>query len=216
MDTKAFNSANNKTKEEKIINAATSLFARNGFEGASTRDICNMAGANIGMISYYFGGKKGLYERVINRITDRIIAYMTTQVDIPSDFDSLKKDDKIEIFLGVMDKIIDYFYSAEVTDDILLLIVREQVTSSVPLNSVGYRMFKSLLASILQKPEDDKEVILRAITIAGQVHSTRTLRQFSLNFMGKDEYSDDDILLIKNITKEQVKAILLAVGGSNE
>lgn len=45
----------------KIIHAAKSLFAANGFEGASTRDIVSAAGVNISLITYYFGSKENLF-----------------------------------------------------------------------------------------------------------------------------------------------------------
>jgi AcrR family transcriptional regulator len=41
--------------------AALKLFAERGFEGASTRDIADAAGANVSAIRYYFGDKAGLY-----------------------------------------------------------------------------------------------------------------------------------------------------------
>ena len=48
-------------KKEKLLRAATELFARNGYDGVSIREISEAAGVNSAMISYYFGGKRGLY-----------------------------------------------------------------------------------------------------------------------------------------------------------
>ena len=45
----------------RLILAALRLFAEKGYEGATTRDICELAGANISAIRYYFGDKAGLY-----------------------------------------------------------------------------------------------------------------------------------------------------------
>jgi len=45
----------------RLVLAALRLFAEKGFEGATTRDICEAAGANISAIRYYFGDKAGLY-----------------------------------------------------------------------------------------------------------------------------------------------------------
>jgi AcrR family transcriptional regulator len=41
--------------------SALRLFADKGYEGATTREICDAAGANISSIRYYFGDKAGLY-----------------------------------------------------------------------------------------------------------------------------------------------------------
>lgn len=46
---------------QKLVLAALKLFAEKGFEGASTREIADAAGANISAIRYYFGDKAGLY-----------------------------------------------------------------------------------------------------------------------------------------------------------
>lgn len=49
----------------KILDTARKLFADRGFDGVSVRDITGAAGVNISMISYYFGGKEGLYEEIL-------------------------------------------------------------------------------------------------------------------------------------------------------
>lgn len=53
------------SKEENILFAAEKLFAENGFEGTSTREIARAANVNISMISYYFGSKEKLYEKLV-------------------------------------------------------------------------------------------------------------------------------------------------------
>jgi AcrR family transcriptional regulator len=45
----------------RLVMAALRLFAEKGYEGATTREICESAGANISAIRYYFGDKAGLY-----------------------------------------------------------------------------------------------------------------------------------------------------------
>ena len=54
---------NSKAKEFEVC--ATRLFAEKGFAGVSVRDICHEMGANCSTVSYYFGGKKGLYAKVL-------------------------------------------------------------------------------------------------------------------------------------------------------
>ncbi|MDH6250414.1 AcrR family transcriptional regulator [Chryseobacterium sp. H1D6B] len=53
------------SKEENILYAAEKLFAEKGFEGTSTREISKAAHVNISMISYYFGSKEKLYEKLV-------------------------------------------------------------------------------------------------------------------------------------------------------
>src|ERR1035437_2704521 len=51
---------------ENLIAIATPLFAQKGFNGVSVRELAKAAAVNLSMISYYFGGKEGLYAAVLN------------------------------------------------------------------------------------------------------------------------------------------------------
>jgi AcrR family transcriptional regulator len=63
---------------ERLIEAARLLFAAEGFDATSVRDITARAHANLGAITYHFGTKEALYHAVIERfavpIADRIAA----------------------------------------------------------------------------------------------------------------------------------------------
>lgn len=50
---------------DKLIATATHLFAERGLHGVSIRELSSAAGVSISMISYYFGGKEGLYSSVL-------------------------------------------------------------------------------------------------------------------------------------------------------
>lgn len=208
----------NLNTQQKIIEVSKNLFAENGFHGTSIRDICKAAEVNISLISYYFGGKDELYKVVVESITKKIINYMRTNMNFAGevpDFNAMPQEMKVKLFFQMIDKMIDYFYSEEFSDADIMIIFREQITSGVPLNAEGYKILKRLLASILGKDENDKEVIFRCLTIAGQIHSARTIKQFSLKMMNQSGYSKEDIQMLKQIITSQVKAILadLGVGG---
>lgn len=52
---------------ENIIAAVTPLFASKGLNGVGVRELAGAAGVNLSMISYYFGGKEGLYAAVLTK-----------------------------------------------------------------------------------------------------------------------------------------------------
>lgn len=52
-------------KRTHILSVAEQLFAENGFDGTSVRDIAQLANVNLAMISYYFGSKEKLLEALI-------------------------------------------------------------------------------------------------------------------------------------------------------
>lgn len=49
----------------QLIQAAAQVFSVKGFDGASTREICQSAAVNLSAIKYYFGDKAGLYRAVL-------------------------------------------------------------------------------------------------------------------------------------------------------
>lgn len=51
--------------KDRLLQAATALFAEKGYDSVSLREITAAAGVNISMISYYFGNKKGLYDAAL-------------------------------------------------------------------------------------------------------------------------------------------------------
>ena len=56
---------------QRILAAALSEFAEKGFAGARVRAIAERAGVNSQLISYYFGGKEGLYDEIMRRWRDQ-------------------------------------------------------------------------------------------------------------------------------------------------
>ena len=55
-----------------MIAATTPLFAEKGFNGVGVRELASAAGVNLSMISYYFGGKEGLYAAVLTEQFDAL------------------------------------------------------------------------------------------------------------------------------------------------
>ncbi len=48
-----------------LLKVATRLFAKQGIKGTSVREIAKESGQNLSLISYYFGGKEGLYQEIL-------------------------------------------------------------------------------------------------------------------------------------------------------
>ncbi|NOU87390.1 TetR family transcriptional regulator [Paenibacillus sp. LMG 31460] len=62
----------------KILLAAKKLFAKHGYDCTSVRQICEEAGANVALVSYYYGGKESVFYEIfkqffpMNKIVDFI------------------------------------------------------------------------------------------------------------------------------------------------
>lgn len=51
--------------KKKLMVAAMDIFAKHGFDGATTKEISESAGVNEALIARYFKGKKGLFDALI-------------------------------------------------------------------------------------------------------------------------------------------------------
>jgi AcrR family transcriptional regulator len=60
--------------EEAFLDAAERLLVSAGYAGISTRAVAEEAGANHGLVHYYFGSMESLLVRVLERFTERLIA----------------------------------------------------------------------------------------------------------------------------------------------
>jgi AcrR family transcriptional regulator len=65
---------------ERILRAALEVFAERGFEGARTREIAERAGANLGLLSYYFGGKEALWRASVALAFDELSQEIATLI----------------------------------------------------------------------------------------------------------------------------------------
>lgn len=55
------------------MKVAAEMFAEKGFDAVSTRDLCAKANVNVAAISYYFGGKEGLYLEVFREYSQKLV-----------------------------------------------------------------------------------------------------------------------------------------------
>ena len=59
---------------QRVIDAASGLFAERGFHGTTARDIAERAGVNLAAAHYHFGSKESLYLEVLRAQFDTITA----------------------------------------------------------------------------------------------------------------------------------------------
>jgi AcrR family transcriptional regulator len=64
--------ASGEPARERILVAALQVFAEHGFDGARTRDIAERAGANLGLLAYYYDGKEPLWRAAVSRAFEEL------------------------------------------------------------------------------------------------------------------------------------------------
>jgi AcrR family transcriptional regulator len=71
--------------EDAFLDAAERLLTEVGYGGITTRRLAEAAGANHGLVHYYFGSMEELFVRALERFTDRLIARQRAmyEADVP-------------------------------------------------------------------------------------------------------------------------------------
>ena len=79
------------TVRQQLLAAARGLFAQQGYDAVSIRQVAEAAAVNPAMIHYYFGSKQGLYEAMLTDtftpLIERLSAVLTASAD---DADALR------------------------------------------------------------------------------------------------------------------------------
>lgn len=55
---------------QRLLNVAAELFAEQGFNNVTVREICQVAATNVAAVNYYFRDKLGLYKEVVQLAAD--------------------------------------------------------------------------------------------------------------------------------------------------
>jgi len=59
---------------QQLLEVAGRVFAERGYVYATSKEICERAGANIAAVNYHFGGKDGLYAAVLEEAHARLVS----------------------------------------------------------------------------------------------------------------------------------------------
>ncbi|MGA7751046.1 MAG: CerR family C-terminal domain-containing protein [Gallionella sp.] len=72
-------SASEQTRQ-RLLDAAREVFSQHSFQGATVREICRLAEANVAAVNYHFGSKEGLLAEALN--FSQLVALQKANVNI--------------------------------------------------------------------------------------------------------------------------------------
>ena len=156
-------------EQTALINAAMSLFGKNGYKKASVGDIAAEAGLAKGMINYYFGSKRNLYFYLAELCGKNLVEEMEKNYDpdVTDFFDNLKMMTRIKISLikshpGIFSFLTSFYLEQDpdVKDE-----VQEYMAKS--LKQREQRVFKDIDVSRF-KDDVDPKLIDRLLVWAGE------------------------------------------------
>lgn len=171
----------------RILNAAGQTFATKGFAAATVREICNLAGANIAAVNYYFHDKHQLY-------LESVRAAECGQQTVPQ-FEWTPKtprDQKLADFIRHMMKMM---LDRDAPDWHLELMMREMARptaacTDVVQNFIGptFNILVQILDEFLPPETPIRDRHIHAFSIVGQCLLYRYQRNIGRMLLGEEEY----------------------------
>ncbi len=173
----------------RLIEVARGLFAETGLDGTSTRDIAKAANVNVSLISYYFGGKEGLYKAVITEFANTASSRMNLLLDT-IDLENLNKESFRAALRTLLSGMIPHKY---MNREINILIQREMMAGLPHAKEVFENTFVKLLERVvgIYKTGQAKGIVKKELNpyliFLSLVHSTDMFMQMGNCTTGIDQ-----------------------------
>lgn len=132
---------------QALVQAATQIIGKVGFDAASTRAISQQAGVNQALINYHFGGKDELYQAVISAITDQLELSLEPVLDQLDASMPLRGGNAVAALVKIFSTLIDQFSLAEMQD--WSRIVSREQQDPTPAFEIIYARFMERLLSLI-------------------------------------------------------------------
>lgn len=175
---------------EHLLEAAKHVFANRGFQGATVREICTRAHANIAAVNYHFGDKRGLYSEVLRQA----IPGTGPKLDEPASETKVDPEKMLRnLIAGMARNLSDS--SAQTWQ--LQLLAHEIAQPSLPIGRLvrdalgpAYDRMRSIVARILALPASDERTSLCTYSILGQVMFFMRMAHFKILPMRRERIAD--------------------------
>ncbi len=193
-------------KRDDILDVAEKLFAEQGFEAISVREISKAADINIAMISYYFGSKEKLYEEVVNR---KLISFDTYRSKIEA-----LPTYKEKLFV-MADVFVDKFFERRQFQNIIFReMAMNQRTKMADKIATQLHQNFSFISDIIQKGIKHKEfkkvdVELTVMSIIGIVRMYITSGTVACKILQLDSETDAFDQKQKNRLRKHLRELLI-------
>jgi TetR/AcrR family transcriptional regulator, regulator of cefoperazone and chloramphenicol sensitivity len=180
---------------QRLLAAASTLFAATGLHGSSVREIARAAGANVAAASYHFGSKEALYLEVLRTQFAAIRARLETSAPVPSDdvLSRLPRADLIRLLEVRLQTMLDILVGPP-PSIYGQLIQREMCDPSAALGNIVDEFIKPQMREMravyrhLYPELSVADVDRCSFSMVGQVVFYHVMRPAVLRFMDRDEY----------------------------
>lgn len=169
-------STSRESNKERLFKAAATLFSQRGFDAVSTRDLCTKARVNVAAISYYFGGKEGLFLQVFREYAQRLADRMDLLISQCQQAQEQEADGRSVPVSRILRVFIVGFIELRLQEPEVAIVLQGQGLHKIP----GVReAFQSTLEPVAQK----LVAFFRELQSAGKIRGDLNIRSFLTIFI---------------------------------
>ena len=182
--------------EERIKEAARTLFTRKGYAGTRTRDIAEEAGLNLALLNYYFRSKEKLFEIIMLEKVQKLFGILAPLVNDHS----TTLEEKVERIAE------NYFILLTQNPDLPLFVlseIRNHPSTFGERIQLGKLLKESYLIEQVRQKRPDLDPLQVAMTLLGMIVFPFIARPI---LFGKDEEQQK---AFNKLIKERKKLIPL-------
>lgn len=106
----------------RLLRAAKKLFAQQGFDRTTIRQISDEAGANVALISYHFGGKEKIFEALFEHFVPNELIRANVDRPFPP----------VEGIIHIIEQVMQYRFR----EPEMMLILQQEISLGTPRTSV--------------------------------------------------------------------------------
>lgn len=158
---------------ERILTAAAKLFALQGFEGTTTRQIVAEAGSSLSAIQMYFKSKEILYEEVMKRTQALFSSLNSSFLEEINEMERqgfLDKQTAWDMIVQLTGRVVDWAFQEEYRYEILLMskeFMQPKETRRYPLSEENFRLYRyyEKLFKKYMELEDDFWIRVMSFTV---------------------------------------------------
>lgn len=109
---------------DRLLEAAAKLFALQGFDGTTTRQIVKEAGSSLSSLQIHFQSKESLYQAVMEKTQDRFYALnepVLNEINELEEQGFLDEDSAWNLIVELTGQIVEWAFMSEYRNEILLI-----------------------------------------------------------------------------------------------
>ena len=199
----------------RILEAAIEAFARDGYDGVSTRALAKRAEVNLPALQYYFGSKEGLHRAAIAHINQCFIERMTPLSERARQAlaaGDLSRPEALALLQELLHGFAGLVLQETSHDSRALFITRAEIEHAARLeplhDSVASLLIQpcaALIGCLSDRPAGDEATLLQTLSLIGQVKilGYRGARRI----LGWTEVGATQVASIQSLIRRQTAAL---------